>query len=65
MLVTLGISSSTTDKCWLAMESGKDEPVAPAITGTGQNEEPSYKFSGLVMLRIYLIGILSLIITSD
>jgi hypothetical protein len=27
MLVALGISSSTADKCWIAMESGKDEPA--------------------------------------
>ena len=27
MLVVLGISSSTADKCWIAMESGKDEPA--------------------------------------
>ena len=26
MLVALGISTSTADKCWIAMESGKDEP---------------------------------------
>ena len=27
MLVALGISPSTADKCWIAMESGKDEPA--------------------------------------
>ena len=27
MLVALGISPSMADKCWIAMESGKDEPA--------------------------------------
>ena len=27
MLLALGISTSTADKCWIAMESGKDEPA--------------------------------------
>ena len=40
MLVALGISSSTADKCWIAMESSKDEPALyPAVTGTGQRKQ--------------------------
>ena len=32
MLVALGISSSTADKCWIAMESGKDEPALYSLS---------------------------------
>ena len=40
-LMELGISPSTADKCWIAIESGKDEPALYGGRIPGNGEAPA------------------------